>query len=248
MTMNDTPIRHILFDLGGTLMHARGDWEPVFEKSDQALTKFLSDYRIKLDTKIFRKRLHEYYNRRDKDLQETTYHFVLRELLKDLGYAEIPETVLRSALDAMFEVTQANWVLEDDAMETIEQLKSRNYTLGIFSNAGDDKDVRMLVWSLGLRPHFDFVLTSAGCFYRKPHPRTFEIALARWNIQPEEAAMVGDSLRADILGAQSLGMTGIWISRRAKAATDEERDIRPDFSVTSLDEIPSTLEHINFSR
>jgi len=244
----NTPIQHILFDLGGTLMHARGDWAPIFEQADQALAKFLKGYRIKLDAKIFRKRLHEYYNQRDKDFQETTYHFVLRELLQELGYAEIPESVLRSALDAMFEVTQTNWVLEDDTMETIEQLKSKNYKLGIFSNAGDDKDVRTLIWSLGLRPHFDFVLTSAACFYRKPHPRAFEIALARWNIPPEEAAMVGDSLQADIFGARNLGMQAIWITRRAQFTADEEERIHPDFGIVGLDELLPVLERINLPR
>jgi putative hydrolase of the HAD superfamily len=243
--MNASPIRHILFDLGGTLMHSRDDWASIFEQSDQALTDTLRAYSIELDAKVFRARLHEYYAQRDKDFYETTYHFVLRELLEKLGHAEIPEAVIRSALDAMFEVTQSNWVLEDDAMETLRQLKSQNYNLGIFSNAGDDKDVQEQVEGFGIRPYFDFVLTSAACFYRKPHTRAFEIALARWNIQPEEAIMVGDSLQADIFGAQSLGMKGIWISRRAKVTADKELDIHPSFSVVSLDEVLPTLEQLD---
>jgi putative hydrolase of the HAD superfamily len=245
MDKNAPVIRHILFDLGGTLMHAQGDWEPVFARSDQALTNTLKMYRIELDARVFRARLREYYNQRDKDFHETTYHFVLRELLHDLGYGEIPESVIRAALDAMFSITQSNWRLEDDALETFRLLRSKNYRLGIFSNAGDDKDVHDLVENFGIRSCFDFVLTSAACFYRKPHARAFEIALARWNIQPEESAMVGDSLQADIFGAQSLGMKGIWISRRAQVTANEKRNIRPDFSVVGLDEVFVTLEQIN---
>jgi 2-haloalkanoic acid dehalogenase type II len=243
--MNAPPIRHILFDLGGTLMHACDDWAPVFKQSDQALTNTLREYRFELDAKKFRARLHEYYNQRDKDFQETTYHFVLRELLKDLGYAEVAEFIIRSALDAMFELTQGNWVLEDDTIEVIQQLKSQNYKLGIFSNAGDDKDVQTLVEQFGIHSHFDFVLTSAACFYRKPHPRAFEIALARWNIPPEEAAMVGDSLQADIFGAKSLGMQAIWLSRRAEFTADEVQRIQPDFSLNDLSGLFPTLERIN---
>ena len=52
--------------------------------------------------RTFRTRLHQYYDQRDKDFQETTYHFVLRELLEELGYAEVDESVIRSALDAMY--------------------------------------------------------------------------------------------------------------------------------------------------
>ncbi|HRQ23944.1 MAG TPA: HAD hydrolase-like protein, partial [Anaerolineales bacterium] len=147
--MTASPLKYILFDLGGTLMHTVGDWDPVLERADQALAKTLRDYNIRVNAKRFRKRLHEYYEKRDKDFQETTYHFVLRELLKELGHAEVPESVLRSALDAMYAVTQTNWQIESDAVETLRQLKSSQYRLGIFSNAGDDKDVQQLIETFG---------------------------------------------------------------------------------------------------
>lgn len=246
--MKVSPIRHILFDLGGTLMHSRGDWAPIFERADHALASKLREHNIELDTKIFRARLHEYYEQRDKDFQETTYHFVLRELLKDLGYAEVAEPVLRSALDAMYSITQTNWILEDDAVAAIQKLKSKKYNLGIFSNAGDDKDVQELIESFGIRPYFDFVLTSAACYYRKPYPRAFEIALAQWSIPPEDAIMIGDSLVADIRGAKNLNMKTIWITRRAKNNADEELRIQPDFSLPSLNQLLPTLERIDLTR
>jgi 2-haloalkanoic acid dehalogenase type II len=246
--MSSSPVHHILFDLGGTLMHARDDWAPVFNRSDQALTNALREYHIELDARIFRARLREYYAQRDKDFRETTYHFVLHELLKDLGHADVAESVIRSALDAMFSITQSNWIPEEDTMETIQQLISNNYKLGIFSNAGDDKDVQTQVENFGFRAYFDFMLTSAGCFYRKPHARAFEIALARWNIPPEEAAMVGDSLQADIFGAKNLGMRSIWITRRAQVSAEEEQRIQPDFSVAGLNELLPILERINLTR
>jgi len=229
-------------------MHAHGDWLPVFSRADQALTKTLLEHDIKLDAKIFRARLREYYNQRDKDFQETSYHFVLQELLKELGHAEVAEPVIRSALDAMFAITQSNWILEEDTPQTIQQLKSQNYKLGIFSNAGDDKDVQTLVENFGIRPYFDFVLTSAACYYRKPHARAFEIALAQWNISPEESAMVGDSLEADIFGANNLGMQSIWIKRRAQFTADEELRIQPTFDLGDLNGLLSTLERINLTR
>jgi putative hydrolase of the HAD superfamily len=172
----------------------------------------------------------------------------LRELLEELGYAEVDESVIRSALDAMFSITQTNWILEEDTLATLQQLKSNKYQLGIFSNAGDDKDVQELVESFGIRPYFDFVLTSAACYYRKPHPRAFEIALAQWSISPNDAAMIGDSLQADIYGAKNLYMRTIWITRRAQFNADEEQRIKPDFSLRSLNELYPTLELINSVR
>ena len=122
-----------------------------------------------------------------------------------------------------------------------------NCSLGIFSNAGDDKDVQKLIENFGIRSYFDFVLTSAACFYRKPHPRAFEIALAQWNISPEEAAMVGDSLEADIFGGKNLGMKSIWITRRAQFKDEDMRRIKPDFSMRKLNELLPTLERISIT-
>ena len=229
-------------------MHSRADWAPILEQADEALVKTLRLHDIELDAKVFRARLYEYYDQRDKDFHETTYHLVLRELLKELGHVEVAESVLRSALDALYVITQKNWQMESDTVETLETLRTQKYKLGIFSNAGDDKDVQGLIESFGIRDYFDFVLTSAACFYRKPHPRAFEIALAQWNATPNEAAMIGDSLEADILGAKQLDMTAIWLTRRAQFKDEDMRRIKPDFSLRKLTELPPTLDRIAISR
>lgn len=245
--MTSSTTNYLLFDLGGTLMSAKQDWEPILARADQALVDTLAKSSIQLDAKVFRRRLHEYYKQRDKDQQETTYHLVLRELLEELDHVEIAETTIRSALDALFRVTQSNWQVEDDTIETIQHLKAEQYHLGIFSNAGDDKDVQELVEGFGIRSYFDFVLSSAGSFYRKPHLRAFEIALARWNITPEEAVMIGDSLEADIYGGKQAGMTTIWITRRAQFTEEDLRRIKPDFSIRKLRELLPTLERISLN-
>lgn len=244
-TTPPSPIRYLVFDLGGTLMHSSSDWGPVLQRADQALVRSLQNNQVELDAKVFRTRLHEYYEQRDKDFHETTYHLVLRELLKELGHVEVAESVLRSALDALFHITQANWQLESDAVETLATLKSNDYRLGIFSNAGDDKDVQELIESFGIRGYFDFVLTSAACFYRKPHPRAFELSLSQWNATPNEAAMIGDNLEADILGSKQAGMTPIWITRRAEFKDADIRRIQPDYSVRKLPELPPLLDRLS---
>ncbi len=243
-----TRLRYLIFDLGGTLMHTRSDSPAIEIQADEALTASLRQHGIELSAEVFRARLQEYYQQRDTDFYATTYHLVLRELLKELGHAEVAESVLRSALDALYTVTQSNWQLESDTIETLEVLKTEEYRLGIFSNAGDNKDVQDLIESFGIRNYFDFVLTSAACFYRKPHPRAFEIALAQWNAPPNEAAMIGDSLEADILGAKNLNITSIWITRRAKFKDEDMRRIQPDYSLRKLSELPATLDRLSISR
>lgn len=242
-------IRAILFDLGGTLMFARGAWDSIHRRADMALTESLQAQGLELDPNTFaprfRERLRAYYAQRDKELYETTYMSVLREMLRDNGYDKIMETGVRSALDAMFAVTQSNWTLEEDTIPTLTQLESSGYRMGIISNAGDNKDVLQLVERFQLGFFFDFVLTSAACSYRKPHPRIFEIALAHWYIPPSEAIMIGDSLEADIMGAQKTGLIGVWITRRAQPKVDDLQRIKPDFSLRSLNELYPTLKQID---
>jgi HAD superfamily hydrolase (TIGR01549 family) len=163
----------------------------------------------------------------------------LRELLAEKGHHNISEKILRAALDKFYAVTQQNWALENDAVPTLETLQEGGFHLGLVSNAGDTHDVFQLTEKFGIEQYFDFVITSAACGYRKPHPRIFELALAHWGYMPDEIAMVGDRLDADVRGAQPLGIYTIWITRRAKKL--EPPPIKPDSFVDTLGEIPPLL-------
>lgn len=239
-------IRAILFDFGGTLMYGRQDWAPVVAKADEALTDYLrsNGMEVSLNTfpTEFRKRLDEYFKQRENDLLETTYTFVLRELLAEKGYDDVSSDMIRSALNTLFAVTQTNWALEEDAIPTLQRLRIKGYNLGIISNAGDDADVQQLARSFGITEYFDFILTSAACSYRKPHPRIFELALSNWYCHPSEAVMVGDNLVADIRGAKEAGIYGIWISRRVSPEMEIQDQVQPDASLSSLAELPAILD------
>ena len=241
-------IRAILFDFGGTLMYGRQDWTPVIAKADEALTDYLrsNGMEISLNTfpTEFRRRLDDYFKQREQDLLETTYSFVLRELLKEKGYDDVPSELLRSALDTLFSITQTNWALEEDAIPTLQRLRIKGYNLGIISNAGDDTDVQQLARGFGIAEYFDFILTSAACSYRKPHPRIFELALSNWYCPPSEAVMIGDNLDADIRGAKESGIYGIWLSRRANPEMEKQEQVQPDASLSSLSELPAVLDHL----
>lgn len=241
-------IRAILFDFGGTLMYGRQDWTPLVAKADEALTDYLrsNGMEVSLNTfpTEFRKRLDDYFKQREQDLLETTYTFVLRELLREKGYDDVSSAVLRSALDRLFSVTQTNWALEEDATPTLQKLRVKGYNLGIISNAGDDEDVQQLARRFGITEYFDFILTSASCSYRKPHPRIFELALSNWYCPPNEAVMVGDNLDADIRGAQEVGIYGVWINRRVSPDMENQEQVQPDASLSSLSELPTALDKL----
>ena len=241
-------LRAVIFDLGGTLMYERAAWGSITAQADEALTNYLRDEGMELNLSTFprefRKRLDKYFKKREKDLLETTYSFVLRDVLTDKGYGDVSENVLRAALDRLFAVTQTNWALEEDTLPTLRKLEDDGYRLGLISNAGDDQDVQQLARRFGIDHYFDFILTSAACSYRKPHPRIFELALSNWYFLPAEAVMVGDNLDADIRGAQKVGLYAIWLSRRAGRITGDQLSVQPDASLSSLYELPAFLDRL----
>lgn len=238
----------ILFDLGHTLIYFDADWPQVLEQADSALLQPLKAAGLVLPEeaflKEFRDRALHYHDERNTEFVEYTTAYLLSTLLAKYGYPQVPEALLRSALKAMYAVSQAHWQPEDDAIPILAALKERGYRLGMISNASDEDDVQTLVDKARLRPFLDFILTSAAVGVRKPNPRIFELALEKWGFPPERVAMVGDTLGADILGARNAGLFGIWITRRADVPANRAHagTIQPDASIASLSELPGLLE------
>jgi 2-haloalkanoic acid dehalogenase type II len=244
-------IRGVIFDLGGTLLYFDGDWPEIFSRSHGELLRELRAAGLELDEEAFlaefRRRLEAYYLERDTEFIETTTLYLLRELLGQFGYPQAPEAALRAALRKMYAVTEEHWKPEEDALPTLDALRQAGYRLALVSNAGDDEDVQALIDAAGIRHYFDPIVTSAAQGIRKPNPRIFDLVLERWGLRPEETAMVGDTLGADILGARNAGIHSVWITRRAdtpanRAHTDT---IHPDLTIHTLAELPAALRTIH---
>lgn len=54
------------------------------------------------------------------------------------------------------------------------------------------------------------------------------------DIDASEGFMVGDKLTTDILGANTVGMTSVWINRHNVTRTDE---IVPTYEIKNLEEL-----------
>jgi HAD superfamily hydrolase (TIGR01662 family) len=243
-------IRAVIFDLGNTLMYSVAPdlWPEVIQRGNRALMDYLCKLNILTDCDNFmfefNQRLHQYYDKRDRHMIETSTFLVLKELLAEKGYGDVSDAVIRDSLDAHYAVTQKNWHLEDDTIDCLTTLQKQNYKLGLLSNAGDHRDVLQLVERFNLSQYFEFVLTSAGCGYRKPHPKIFQLALEMMNARSGEVVMVGDTLTADILGANEAGMFSIWINRRTDTPPDETLPVIPDAIIKTLGELPSLLRDL----
>jgi putative hydrolase of the HAD superfamily len=126
----------------------------------------------------------------------------------------------------------------EDTVECIEALKDR-YRLALLSNGASDLQ-REKVAGSGLDRWFSTLIISGDLEVRKPDPAYFRIALDRLGIRADEAVMVGNSLKNDIDGAQSVGIFAVWLNREGR----DPGEARPDAIISTLAELPALLERL----
>ncbi|HOG78311.1 MAG TPA: HAD family hydrolase [Anaerolineaceae bacterium] len=230
----------ILFDLGNTLIYSTRHWRDLFFQSHTALCQALLAAGVPIDPERFaarfRQRTAENFAAREASLVEITTAQILQEILQLEGFADIPSETIRQSLAAMYAVTQQNYCLEADTHATLTALRSSGCRLGLISNAADAADVNTLIDRDNLRPYFERIWISAEVGVRKPHPHIFQLALDFFGTSLARTAMVGDSLPADVQGAQSVGITAIWLTRRADSPENHavQSHIHPDRSIPTL--------------
>jgi len=126
--------------------------------------------------------------------------------------------------------------LYDDTLETLETLRLRGYRLGCVTNRAFGGPAFVdEVQQLGLAPYFESLAVSCEVGYMKPHKFLFEHALDELGVTGAQTLHVGDSLVADVQGAQALGMTAVW--RIPRKRFDEPSGIIPDYTINQLREL-----------
>lgn len=109
----------------------------------------------------------------------------------------------------------ATYTLFPEVLETLAALRRTVPRLGILSNWG--WYLPELCAQLGLAPYFDFIVVSARVGCSKPNPCIFREMLRQAGTTPERTLHVGDSLSADVCGAQAVGITGVLVDRAGTA-------------------------------
>ena len=73
----------------------------------------------------------------------------------------------------------------------------------------------------------------------KPNRAYFDMALADIGIDPSQVAMIGDSIDADIIGAQAVGMPTILV-RTGQYVFDAQKPslVQPDWTIDSIADLP----------
>ena len=231
-------IRCILFDLGSTLWTAvdKSAWLNLEETSNliavETLRRFTNDKEFSsidshtLGTLLRRaveKRIR--FEARQNPGYEPDFVLATMEALQKLGISKANRTLGEDIYEALRIRIPNSRVLFDDTLSTLAVLKQSGYILGVVTNrhyggVPFHEDLQIV----GLLDYFEYehMAISADLGIRKPNPDIFMYALNKLNVEPEEAAMVGDSLKADILGARTLNILAIW---KPKVSLREEAKV-----------------------
>jgi putative hydrolase of the HAD superfamily len=129
-----------------------------------------------------------------------------------------------AARDLAVEMTRlwensANFDLYDDVLPVMADLRRHGLKLGLVSNSAREIDDFVEHHALDV----DCALTSRSHGWTKPHESIFRAALELLGVEPEEAAMVGDSVEDDVEGALALGMRAFLIDRENRYPEAVER-------------------------
>lgn len=121
--------------------------------------------------------------------------------------------------------------LYPDVIPTFDVL-APHFKLGLLSNGNTYPE------NCGLEGRFAFVVFSQDVQVEKPDPKIFQITAERAGCDITEILHVGDSLKSDVMGAKNVGMPTAWLNRDG---LPNDTDIRPDYEVVSLAEIPEII-------
>jgi HAD superfamily phosphatase (TIGR01668 family) len=240
-------IHGVIFDLGATLIYTEleGQFAQLFPRMDADLWANLQSQGYVLDREAFLRRFAGNFLAADSLRHEPPAAEVLRKTLAELGAPRPSAQVVAEALRTYFAYSESLWRPVPGLHETLERLITSGRRLAIVSNANDEANVQRLIDTIALRRYFDPIIVSAAVGIRKPNPAIFEIVLQQWNLPAEECLMVGDTLDADILGAQRAGLHTVWIMAHADlpAANEAVRGkILPDVEIASLAQLPAVVE------
>ena len=124
----------------------------------------------------------------------------------------------------------------DGAIDIVRYLSAK-YVLCTASNAIHAQQMNRLKIS-GILPFIAHVFDSEEIGVKKPSPQFFEACLKALSpIKKDEIMLIGDSLSADIAGAENFGIRSIWFNRSNVPKTD----IKAFATVTSLSDIKRIL-------
>ncbi|ARV59314.1 haloacid dehalogenase, type II [Nostocales cyanobacterium HT-58-2] len=223
----------LTFDCYGTLI----DWEKgVLE----ALQPVLQSHQIQLSEN----EILEWFARFESNLEQGEYRKykdVLKGVVQKFG-EQFEFTPSATELNALADSIK-HWQPFPDTVEALKTLKQR-LKLAIISNVDDDL---FAYTAKHLQVEFDKVVTAEQVKSYKPSLQNFRVALEKIGLPSEKVLHIACSVYHDIVPANSLGLSTVWVNRRlgqegAGAALPAQG--KPDLEVPDLKSLAAIINSI----
>jgi putative hydrolase of the HAD superfamily len=126
-----------------------------------------------------------------------------------------------------------------EARRVLHGLRERGLRTGLLSNTHwPRRQHEEWLARDGLLDLLDARVYTSDLEYVKPHPAAFGELLDAVEVEPTQAAFVGDRLLDDIHGAKSTGMRGVWVRNDAVPGYD----VTPDAVVDDLEALLGVVD------
>jgi len=224
----------VLFDIGDTLLDARGVRRESLQSAAQQLvaggftsdaSAFLSAYED-ADQEISAADINQLYS----DLRIADRAFQILGRQADTRATGFFLTVYRNAV-------RRNLHVDTQLIATLDELTAAGVKLGIVSNGTTVEQLEQLV-CLGVIKYFEPILISQQIGIAKPDKRIFQRASELLRIEPERFLVVGDRPDWEVLGAHRAGMKAAlmtrYIDNRAKII---EPAMRPEYVIDNVNDL-----------
>ena len=199
--MDNSSITDIFFDLDHTLWdfekNSKMTFNKIFDENQVAvdLEEFLSYY-VPLNLEYWK------LYREERISKSQLRYERLRRSFEAVQY-EVEDELINRLSEQYIEHLSSFNNLIPNTIEVLEYLKPK-YRLHIITNGFQEIQEKKLK-NASILGYFNQVVNSEMAGVKKPNPRIFELALQMARVTPDRSLMIGDSIEADILGAQAAG-------------------------------------------
>ena len=233
-------IRAVIFDMGGTLLDFNPEGLPWLEWERLGLeqayeTLAAQGYKIPRDAFVsqFLDELPDRWIRATEGDQNLQLGDRLREVCAASGRVPDKADVDR-AVAQYIGLLDAQVVVYPDTLATLAALQERKLKIGLVSNTmwPGEYHRRELV-RFGLDPFLDHCVFSSDAGVWKPQPGIYHRSLQALGVPAAEAVFVGDMPEHDIVGAQGVGMRGVYKRNHSLRL----HEVEPDDTIDELYEL-----------
>lgn len=221
MNIEINKIKGIIFDYGGTLDSGGKHWSEVLWDSyiEAGVRVDKADFReayVYTERELARERhilpAHDFH-----DMLLIKVQIELEYLVREGHFSpDDVESKTREIADLSYEAARQSI---EKARPVLEEL-SQKYELVMVSNFYGN--IETVLQDFGIKDYFKAIIESAVLGIRKPDSRIFEHGVKALGLQPEETLVIGDSLKKDILPAESIGCQVLWL--KGEAWSEEENE------------------------